>query len=75
MVLGLLHDQTTYISGIGYLLLYNAIFILPLVIVLLIASDNTLIEKVKAWKQSEIKHMRVWSGIDMIALGISIFLL
>ena len=75
MVLGLLHDQTTYISGIGYLLLYNAIFILPLVIVLLIASDNTLIEKVKAWKQSEIKHMRVWSGIAMIALGISIFLL
>ena len=33
MVLGLLHDQVTYYKGLGYLLLYNLIFILPLVII------------------------------------------
>ena len=75
MVLGLLHDNTTYITGLGYLILYNAVFILPLVIVLLIASDATLVEKVRAWKQSETKHMRLWGGIAMIILGLSIFLL
>jgi len=75
MVLGLLHDQGTYLSGVGYLLLYNLIFILPLVVILLIASDGSLIEKVKTWKRSETKHMRLWGGIAMIVLGLLIFLL
>src|SRR3989338_5938832 len=72
MVLGLLHDQGTYLTGVGYLLLYNMIFILPLVVILLIASDGSLIEKVKTWKRSETKHMRLWGGIAMIVLGLLI---
>ncbi|MEK7624138.1 MAG: cytochrome c biogenesis protein CcdA [Patescibacteria group bacterium] len=75
MVLGLLHDQGTYFSGVGYLLLYNLIFILPLAVILLIASESALIEKVKAWKKTETKHMRIWGGIAMIALGIITFVL
>ena len=75
MVLGLLHDQGTYLNGVGYLLLYNLIFILPLIVILLIASDNALLEKVKSWKKAETKHMRVWSGIAMIILGILIIAL
>lgn len=75
MVLGLLHDRQTYLSGIEYLLFYNLIFILPLVVILLIASDSALIEKVKDWKKSETKHMRLWSGIAMVALGLLIFFL
>src|SRR3989339_1647712 len=50
MVLGLLHDQATYLAGVGYLFLYNLIFILPLVIILLIAGDSALLQKVKTWK-------------------------
>ncbi len=75
MVLGLLHDQATYFMGLGYLLLYNAIFILPLVIILLIASDKTLLEKVQMWKKQETGNMRLWGGIAMVALGLIIFLL
>ncbi len=75
MVLGLLHDQGTYLTGVGYLLLYNLIFVLPLVIILLIASNSTLIAKVQAWKKSETKHMRLWGGIAMVLLGALIFLL
>lgn len=75
MVIGLLHDQQTYLSGVGYLLLYNLIFILPLIVILFIASDNTLIEKVKNWKNSETKHMRLWGGIAMVILGLLIFAL
>ena len=75
MVLGLLHDRGTYLSGVGYLLLYNLIFILPLVIILLIASNNALLEKVSSWKKAETKHMRVWGGVAMVILGIIIFLL
>lgn len=75
MVIGLLHDQQTYLSGVGYLLLYNLIFILPLVIILLISSDSALLEKIKAWKKSETKHMRLWGGIAMVILGLLIFFL
>ena len=74
MVLGLLHDQATYIYGLGYLLLYNLIFVLPLVIILFIASDKLLIEKVQAWQQKERTLMRFGGGIAMIILGLIIFL-
>lgn len=75
MVLGLLHDQGTYFAGVGYLLLYNLIFILPLVVILLIASDQSLVTKVQNWKKSETKNMRLWGGIAMVILGLVILLL
>lgn len=75
MVLGLLHDQGTYLSGVSYLLLYNLIFILPLVIILSIASDKGLLERVQAWQQKERKLMRFGGGIAMIILGGIILLL
>ena len=75
MILGLLHDQTTYFTGISYLLLYNAIFVLPLIIILLISSNAALLEKVKNWQQKKRSLMRLGGGIAMIALGIIIFLL
>ena len=74
MVLGLLHDQTTFAAGLGYLMLYNVIFVLPLAIILLIASDKTLIEKVEGWKKQSAKSMRLWGGgVAMVALGLIIF--
>lgn len=75
MVLGLLHDAATYLKGVGYLILYNLIFISPLVIILFIASDKQLVEKVQGWRKKETKAMRMGVGITMIALGIFIFLL
>lgn len=74
MVLGLLHDNATFISGLGYLFLYNMIFILPLVVILLIASDKILLGKVQEWKKVETKKMRLWGGIAMVLLGLIIFM-
>jgi cytochrome c biogenesis protein CcdA len=75
MVLGLLHDQTTYAVGLGYLVLYNLIFILPLVIILRISGDKALVDKVQAWKNKESKTMRFGGGIAMILLGLVFFAL
>jgi len=75
MVLGLLHDQATYYSGVGYLLLYNAIFVLPLVLILLVASDQSLLGKVQQWQQEKRSAMRLGGGGAMIALGLAIFAL
>lgn len=74
MVLGLLHDKATYLSGLGYLVLYNLIFVLPLIIILLIASDRVLLEKVQTWQREKSRRMRLWTGIAMVGLGIIIFL-
>ncbi len=75
MVLGLLHDQATYLKGLGYLLLYNVIFVLPLMIILLIASNAALLERVRGWQQKERRLMRFGGGIAMIILGVIIFFL
>ena len=75
MILGLLHDQSAYFAGVGYLLLYNLIFILPLALILAIASDKGILEKVQAWQQSERRFIRLGAGIAMIILGGIIFLL
>jgi cytochrome c biogenesis protein CcdA len=75
MVLGLLHDRATHAAGVGYLMLYNLIFVLPLVIILLVSSDRSLLAKVEAWKKSSTRAMRLWGGNAMIALGLIIFAL
>ncbi|MEK7554377.1 MAG: cytochrome c biogenesis protein CcdA [Patescibacteria group bacterium] len=75
MTIGLLHDQNTYLAGFGYLVLYNLIFILPLVVILFIASNTALLEKVAAWKNAENKNMRMWGGIAMVILALLIFVL
>lgn len=75
MVLGLLHDRATYAAGVGYLMLYNMIFVLPLLIILLISSDKALIEKIDAWKKDSTPALRLWGGNAMIALGLVIFAL
>ncbi|MEK7567182.1 MAG: cytochrome c biogenesis protein CcdA [Patescibacteria group bacterium] len=74
MVLGLLHDSATYFRGLGYLLLYNLIFVLPLVIILFIASEEKLLAKVRAWQQKENRLMRFGGGVAMVVLGMLIFL-
>lgn len=73
MVLGLLHDQATYYTGVGYLLLYNVIFVLPLVLILLAASHTSVLAKVQQWQQEKRRAMRLGGGGAMVALGLLIF--
>lgn len=75
MVIGLLRDQVTYLSGFGYLLLYNLILIIPLVVVLYIAAQKTLVEKVQIWKRDNIEGLKLWTGIAMIIIGILVLFL
>ena len=74
-VIGLLHDRATHAVGLGYLLFYNVIFVLPLAVILLLASDRGLLEKVEAWKKRNTGAMRLWGGQAMVVLGLLIFAL
>ncbi|MEK7186804.1 MAG: cytochrome c biogenesis protein CcdA [Patescibacteria group bacterium] len=70
MVIGLLRDQVTYLSGFGYLFLYNLILIIPLAAVLWITSDKQVVDKMQEWKRTKIQSVRLWAGIAMIIIGI-----
>ena len=73
MILGLLHDGATFFKGFNYLLLYNLIFILPLVVILMIVSNQSVLEKVQEWQKKERKKERLIAGLAMVALGLIIF--
>lgn len=75
MVIGLLHDQATYLTGTAYLLLYNLLFVLPLVVVLLIAGDSSVVDKVQLWRGSNMRHSRLIGGIVMVLIGILIWMI
>lgn len=68
-IIGLLAAQTTYWSGVGFLLLYNLMFILPLVIILILASNKYTVNKLTKWEKSESSHMKLLAALTMLALG------
>src|SRR3989344_939649 len=69
MVIGLLRDQVTYTAGFWYLVLYNAILIIPLVIVLWFSADKVVVDKLQEWKRNHLSRVRLIAGIAMIVLG------
>ncbi len=75
MVLGLLHDTATYFKGVAYLLFYNLIFIAPLALILLVATNKVLVDKARSWQRKESRLMRFGGGIAMVALGLAILFL
>ncbi|MBX4187057.1 MAG: hypothetical protein KW802_02230 [Candidatus Doudnabacteria bacterium] len=72
MVIGLLHDSKTYWTGAVYLIIYNLIFVLPLVLILLTSGNKKMVEKVKQLQQANRKQMKIGAGIAMILLAILI---
>ncbi|MFH1801470.1 MAG: cytochrome c biogenesis protein CcdA [archaeon] len=67
-ILSLMHINKT--SGISYLLLYNLIFILPLVIIVLFAYYGTKTGKITIWIERKKRWMRLTAGIVMIGLAL-----
>ncbi len=74
MVIGLLHDKVTYLRGFGYLVLYNLILIAPLVGVLWVSADKTVVSKIQEWKKTKIRGVHFWAGLLMVAIGILVLL-
>jgi cytochrome c biogenesis protein CcdA len=73
---------TTLLAKIGFstkvfwlLVLYNFIFVLPLIVILALVSFGVSAESVKKWKDQQKKWMRLFIGLIMIALGIVLVLL
>ncbi|MDD4803617.1 MAG: cytochrome c biogenesis protein CcdA [Candidatus Pacebacteria bacterium] len=74
-VLGLLHDQNNFFTGLIYLLFYNLIFVSPLLIILLISTNKKVLNGVDAIRRAETKQARIWIALTMILLGALIFMI
>ncbi len=59
-------------TALVYLLIYNFIFVLPLIIILLLAYFGVSPKTMKSWKQSNRKWMRLGIGMVLILLGLFI---
>ncbi len=71
ILLGLLANNSTRLGAIPYLLLYNLIFILPMIIItLVIYLGITKIENISKWRNKNIKILHLVSGILMLLLAI-----
>lgn len=73
-VLGLLSAKATYWTGLGYLLLYNLMFIVPLIIILLGVSNRRAVGRLARWEASRKREVKLATGLVMIALGAVILL-
>jgi cytochrome c biogenesis protein CcdA len=75
LVLGLLHDEGSFMKGFWYLVLYNLIFVLPLLIAIFITTDRPILEKLDKLRRMETKKTRVWVALVFIVLGLLVFLI
>jgi cytochrome c biogenesis protein CcdA len=51
------------------LVLYNLIFVLPLIVILFLVAGGKKLQDVKAWKQANKANMRLFTGLLLIALA------
>lgn len=56
-------------SAFLLLVLYNVIFVLPLIVILLLVAAGKKLYKIKAWKQRNRSSMRLLMGLLLVGLG------
>lgn len=69
-ITGMLARQAFNIQAIELLALYNFIFVLPLLIIMLLAAFGLSSDKIEAWRKKNRTWMRFFVGLGMVALGI-----
>jgi len=73
-ILGLIGDRMTLPEGIPYLLLYNLIFVIPLILILLVVYWGGTPERMEAYRAGSRRWVRLLIGVMMVALGAAMLL-
>lgn len=71
-VLSLLALQPTALLGYAYLVLYNVVFILPLIVILIAASARPTLNRVAHWNLHHKETVRLVLGGGVVAMGLLI---
>lgn len=73
-ILGLLHDKASFMQGFFYLIYYNLIFVLPLIVILLVSSRRDLFDRFQAFRSKKFAKYRFLDSLIMIGLGLIIWM-
>jgi cytochrome c-type biogenesis protein len=68
-VITLLNAKTTLAWGLGYLFLYNLVFVLPLAIILFSLGNRTVARRWAGWEREHALNIRLWYGLIMAGMG------
>jgi cytochrome c biogenesis protein CcdA len=68
-VITLLNQRATLGWGLTYLVFYNFLFVLPLVVILLAAGNRSTVKAWARWERTNAQHYRLLYGLGMVALA------
>ncbi len=68
-ILGLLAARTTFWTGLGHLVLYNLMFVLPLVALLLVVGNRRVVGQYMRWMGTHRRRLRLAQGLVMVTLA------
>lgn len=73
-IITLLNAKTTLGWGLAYLGLYNVLFVLPLIVILLSVGNRAAARAWARWERENAGRIRLWYGAIMVLLGAAMFL-
>ena len=73
-IITLLNAKTTLAWGVSYLALYNIMFVLPLIVILLLVSNRMAAKTWARWEREQSLKIRLWYGVIMVSLGAAMLL-
>ncbi len=68
-IVGLLAARATYWQGVGYLGLYNLMFVSPLLLILAGVGNRRVMHRIRLLEQSSRRWVRLATGLAMIGIG------
>lgn len=71
-VVGLLSSKQTFWTGLPYLLLYNLMFVLPLIVIFVLATNKVTTEKYINFQEKHGRKLHLVLAVFMIILGVVI---
>jgi cytochrome c biogenesis protein CcdA len=69
-ILGFLASRTSFLEGLGYLYLYNLMFILPLAATLAAVSNRQVALRAARWERLNAKTLKAVMAATMIGMGV-----
>lgn len=73
-IITLLNAKTTYSWGLVYLFLYNLVFVLPLVVILIGLGNRMIAKRWASWEREHSLNIRLWYGLVMVIMGAAMLL-
>lgn len=70
VILGMLSQRTLFAQALGYLVLYNLVFILPMIVITLAVYKGLSVRQVEEFRQKRLRLFHLIIGLLLIGMGV-----